>query len=338
MILKPALKQTFSKSFWGYFSTTGGGFVVFFLIGKNFFNLDIKWSVIICASVGIFLIFIRFVFVYGCLLGASQPNELTAQSNKKCAELEQKISNAAEEIENLNASFSSTILSLNEAFSAIHWLRTQTLDNKNYFGILEFMCSRLKQMFDERTDSKCAISIKIPVEVGEITSDTRLMNICRDKWSLRRNTDEYKAKPHYVYNNTAFNVICSRIVEDNEHNFYLNNDIPNSHDYQNSSLGTYVDDALPYQSEIVVPIIPIYKPMNTRYVALGFLCADSERMNAFDDIDVGILQGVVDCIHDLIKQRESLVKPEQFLIVEGQHGNMKATPFVIKDRKPKRKK
>ena len=103
--------------------------------------------------------------------------------------------------------------------------------------------------------------------------------------------------------NTCFNSILTEVKNQNKLLHYINNDITNSNDYFNTSKKCYDDEVLPYESEIVVPIIPIVRGKKD-FNLLGFLCVDCDKRKAFDTkYDTHILQGIADGIYDIIVTR-----------------------------------
>jgi len=230
--------------------------------------------------------------------------------------------------------YGEAIRHLQEGFSAIHWLRSQEIDKEKFISAMEFLLDKLKIIFEAKTKSECSVSIKIPTLTGKMSSETKIINICRDTNSGDRNTEAYIKKPHLISANTCFNNICDGLANSGDY-FYVNNNIPKSEDYKNSSTSTYKHNKLPYVSEIVVPLIPLYvteADTETELIALGFLCVDSNKTNVFDTrYDLDILQGVAEGIYDIIKLRNNFITiPNE--IIEKSTPNKKKQTFVLKDR------
>jgi hypothetical protein len=203
--------------------------------------------------------------------------------------------------------YGEAIIILKDAFSQIHLLRNQEMTNENFMTAMQAMCDNLKKIFDKKTKSDCAVSIKVPVNTERMHSQSRILNICRDKESVHRQTQAYMSKVHSVFNNTCFNVIIDNLQYNERDWYYINNNIPRSIDYANTSKTTYKAQILPYKSELVVPIIPQIWSDGEDVQALGFLCVDSDKTHSFDNrYDLGILEGVAEGIYDIIKLRNSI--------------------------------
>ena len=145
--------------------------------------------------------------------------------------------------------------------------------------------------------SDCCISIKVPIK-GGITEKASVQNLCRDSKHTDRDTDKYNRVDHTIIGNTPYRKIVNNVLRKNGNYHYLNNNIPNTKDYDNTSKEAYKNGVLPYKSEIVVPIMSFGAGGN--FDILGFLCVDCEKENAFDEkYDPLMLEGVADGIYDL---------------------------------------
>ena len=164
------------------------------------------------------------------------------------------------------------------------------------------MCDSLQKLFYSKNACMCSVSIKVPIK-GDLTENTSVMNLCRDSiHSLTRDSANYKAVNHTIIGNTAFRKALNNVLRNNPRGFYyLNNNISGTTDYDNTSREVYPDGKLPYESEIVVPIIPTERDSSRTFETLGFLCVDCVCKNKFDaKYDVPLLEGVADGIYDIL--------------------------------------
>jgi hypothetical protein len=282
-ILKKSLKDSFKGGIWkwllGSFSTSAA----FFYAGKNLLGLNLVPSLLL-AGVVLFLIF--FVkFLYLCVKNALK---YLHEKDKESV-------------------YGDAIIHLKDSFGRIHAHR-----KKNSYTDEEFMeiaigfCNNLKLIFDQTTKSECAVSIKVPSYLDHVDGNAILHNLCRDSQSRKkRNTPDYLETKHTIIGNTCFSKALNNVLKGSKSRYYLNNDIPNTKDYENTSRGCYGDtDELPYKSELVHALIPLYAEPDDHYHCLGFLCVDSNKVNAFDDkYSVAIVEGVADGLYDLITER-----------------------------------
>jgi len=227
---------------------------------------------------------------------------------------------------------------LKEGFSAIHWLRSQEIDRETFISGMEFMLDQLKKIFDAKTKSECAVSIKLSVKAEPMNGESKVINICRDTDSYHRDTPAYTRQRHTIKGNTCFNHICEELGNEVQA-FYVNNNIQNSPDYLNTGKSAYPRQELPYKSEIVVPLIPLYATdEDTDLIALGFLCIDSNKANVFDSkYDLDILQGAAEGMYDIIKSARNLLTiPDE--VVEKTVPAKKEKIFVLKNRTIQKKR
>lgn len=268
-----------------YFLGTLGSAFVLISVGKNYFNLSILNSTLLglSALVGIIIIlFFRYFLrnlvrrnLYGEYLSVLK--DITAEINT---------------MDNL-----------------------QPISDKMFTDTMGHVCDNIKSLFDLKIkEPKCSVSIKVAVGGAALTSETEVTNLCRDSITTqkkKRDTKEYVAKKHLIFQNTCFNVIVSNWMDSKIDNlYYINSDIPKSRPhYQNSSYGCYGENGqLDYQSEIVVPIIPLTDKNSHKIpTPLGFLCVDCEKKNAFDNqYDLILLQCIANNIYDIMILKESL--------------------------------
>ena len=161
----------------------------------------------------------------------------------------------------------------------------------------------------KKQKKKCSVSIKVPTK-GSVDSATHMHNLCRDSIATKtRDTDVYRKTNHTIIGNTAYQKIVNNILKGNKDKFYyLNNNINGNNDYENTSKDVYADGKLPYESELVYPIIPLsWEKGTTSYECIGFICVDCEEKDVFDNkYDVAIVSGVADGIYDIITLRNNL--------------------------------
>lgn len=284
-----AFHQVKASKFVKYFIGTLGSAFVLISMGKNYFNLSILNSTLLglCALIGIIIIlFVRYFLrnlvrrnLYGEYLMALK--EITAEINLMDD--------------------------------------SQTISDKEFTDAMGHVCDKIKDLFDLKVkESKCSVSIKVAIGGAILNSETEVTNLCRDSVTSqkkKRDTKEYVSKKHLIFQNTCFNVIVSNWMDDKKSSlYYINSDIPKSRPhYQNSSYGTYGEnDQLDYQSEIVVPIMPLADRNGYKIPEpLGFLCVDCEKKNAFDSqYDLILLQCIANNIYDIMVIKESLKNQE----------------------------
>lgn len=208
------------------------------------------------------------------------------------------------------------ITRLNDAFARAHWLRKHDeYSEKKLNETMRHMCHQLKLIFDMKTKKICTVSIKVPVFDEtldqEVAYDTKIRNLSRDKSSVfKRDTVLYKETTHQIFKNTCFHEIFEKLTNNsNEKLYYLNNDIKNTKNYLNTSFACWENNELPYNSEIVVPIIPLYSDREHLYKVTGFICVDCPDSNVFDEgYDVAVLQGVADGIYEFLKPNMPKIK------------------------------
>ncbi len=199
------------------------------------------------------------------------------------------------------------IVKLKDAYAAIHDFRKHrdALGDREMIDALTFLCDNLKIVFDRKTGADCSVSIKVAVEMIPDLKEMEVCNLCRDsKHHLVRDTIVYEGKHHLVSDNTAFMAVADNIVNGRPDLSYMNNNIPKTKGYQNTSIGCYGDSSLPYKSELVYPILPVRREGNN-YPTFGFICVDCAKTNGFDEksYEIPMIQGVADGIYDIIEYR-----------------------------------
>jgi hypothetical protein len=184
----------------------------------------------------------------------------------------------------------------------------EDINSEDFIGVMIIFCDTLKKIFDKKTDADCCVSIKVPISVGESLESLELQNLCRDSSHRNRDTEQYKNIKHRIIGNTAYSLIVDNILKGNQKRLaYVNNNIPNSANYINTSIECYPDGILPYSSELVYPIVPIKGNETNQKDLKGFICIDCNKPNKFDEsrYDIPMVQGVADGIYDIFANRNN---------------------------------
>lgn len=258
------------------------GIIAYIFLGKEYFNLSTKCSILLGIGViaGIWLI--RFLYV--CF-----------------KRLIKYIHNIY-----VDSIWGYAIVELKDAYSEIHFLRKQeNVSNEEFVGIMITFCDTLKRIFDKKTNANCCVSIKVPISSGENLESLELCNLCRDSAHRNRDTEQYRNIKHRIIGNTAYSKIVNKILKGNQkHLAYVNNDINNSSDYENTSIECYPEGVLPYNSELVYPIVPIRGNETNQKNLKGFICIDCDEANKFDEsrYDIPMVQGIADGIYDIFSK------------------------------------
>ncbi|MFN0189719.1 MAG: toll/interleukin-1 receptor domain-containing protein [Bacteroidia bacterium] len=153
--------------------------------------------------------------------------------------------------------------------------------------LLEKYCTVIKQFFDELCDAPTSVSIKI-ISIGSEISDienSAVYTLCRDNQTISIREPFRSNIKHTIKSNTCFSYLFEK-ASHNKDIYYLNNDIPNTTNYKNSSFNYYNlhsenSWALPYKSELIIPILGDSEKKSTSI--LGFLCIDCGAINKFDE-------------------------------------------------------
>jgi len=171
--------------------------------------------------------------------------------------------------------------------------------------VLAELCNKLRDCMDKLTESRCCVSIKLIeghedgdyVMTFQELNNQKVRNIARDNNHRSRDTDTYKNTEHFISANTAFFTITAKIQK-GQRTFYRNNYVRKDTDYQTSS--PYEDGTVPYESELVFPII---KRLDNDQINLkGYLCVDSDTENAFkkDSLILDLMDTVADSLFWII--------------------------------------
>lgn len=151
--------------------------------------------------------------------------------------------------------------------------------------VLNQLCDNLESLFSGMTKSKCAVSIKVFVnkDDGIAVESCSVINLVRDSKHFSRNTDKYKEINHTIIGNSSYTYVINNVLKGNGDFLYVNNNVNATDNYLNTSKDAYTNGLLPYNSELVYPLLPAYcnndKQENQKI--LGFLCIDSEKTNCF---------------------------------------------------------
>ena len=204
---------------------------------------------------------------------------------------------------------------LADVYAQIHEIeRKETITEKDVADVLCTFCNKVKQLFDKKTNSDCCVSIKLPIshysDSGEWQS-IQVRNVSRDQKHISdRDTQDYKNTNHDIIGNTAYSYVISMVVKESSNpKVYLENNVKDIANY----LTTSCRQAIPYESELVVPIIPSrYKKISDIYFG-GFLCVDSNKRNAFDadHYDIPMTVGLADGLYSIMLKLLELNKSEQ---------------------------
>ncbi|MBQ3617419.1 MAG: hypothetical protein II939_04580 [Bacteroidales bacterium] len=259
-----------------------GGVVAFFIIPRQFFGLEIKYSVIIAA--GVLLAWFMLAFVISIIKNI----KIWVQTYY------------------LNNAFGDGILLIKSVNEEINQYNNgqQQINNT-----LQNICNETKRYYDKRFEAKCGVSIKLPKNPVDKLEDMTVVNVARDENSAKtRDTDLYKQQTHSVFGNTAYMAIITRLNRRPTKAYYLNNDIYDDDSYENTSQDAYPDKKYPYASEFVFPIraLPRNEQPNQKVIPsdiTGFFCVDCESKNKFHDdkYSVGLMKIIADSLFRIVQ-------------------------------------
>ncbi len=282
MVIK-SLKQATKGTLWKFLLGSIGTVIAILLIGKNFFGMTVVDS-ILCGIGFILVLYIARFFYY-------------------------LIKNTIIFIHNtyVDSIWGDAIVDLKNAYAEIHSLRKKSeFDDREFMKTMIVFCDTLKKIFDRKTKSNCCVSIKVPIVENDRLETIELINLCRDTHHKERDTQQYMEIKHTIIGNTPYRVIVNNILKQNYKKLaYVNNDIANTKDYDNTSKECHKDGVLPYKSELVFPIIPIKSNDVHNYKMSGFICIDCHEKDKFDEFryDVPMVEGIADGIYDIINMR-----------------------------------
>ena len=282
------LKNTFGRNIVNFLFGGLGSTVLIFTFGKTILDLPIK------QSIGLGLIFLILLFSLRFLYYLCKDSIIYIHNTY------------------VDSIWGEAIVDLKDAYSLVHFLRKkEEITDEEFISTLVSFCNILKNVFDRKTKGDCCVSIKVPVGQFESIEAWNLENLCRDEKHSSRDTREYGETRHTVIGNTPYTVICNNLLSTKQKlpPYYINNDIENTTDYQNTSRNL-LDEPLRYKSELVHAIVPILGEHVYRHELLGFLCVDCNKKGAFDKnrYDIPMVEGVVDGIYDIILARTKVKK------------------------------
>ncbi len=276
-------KSTIEWPFWGWILGGAGSVVAILLFGKNFFELPVIKSLLIGVGIIIAIWTIRFMYLVIRQMIIYWHNVY------------------------VDSIWGDAIVILKDAYAEIHQLRKKNeITDIEFIATMIAFCDALKTIFDKKTKSNCCVSIKVPISEDASLETLELKNLCRDSHHKNRDTEQYRNLRHTIIGNTAYTKIVLKILKSNQkHLAYVNNDIPHSTEYENTSKECYPNGILPYQSELVFPIVPIKGNETSKKKLKGFICIDCNNPNKFDEkrYDIPMLEGVADGIYDLFVKR-----------------------------------
>lgn len=209
------------------------------------------------------------------------------------------------------------IKSLQEAYAHIHFMnKEEHLSDEAFMeGMISF-CDTLQVFYERKTEAKCCVSIKVPIKRADLNNEDDLsclsfVNLCRDSHHPSRDNDAYRKASHTVSRNTAYHAVISNILKDYRNNSpgkksmgYVNNKVTQDTNYKTSS--PYDNGLIPYQSEMVFPLLPIKASDKSRYVLVGFICVDCDKPDKFEEsraYEIPMMEGIGDGLYDFLYKR-----------------------------------
>ncbi|MCX6222599.1 MAG: hypothetical protein NTZ69_16645 [Bacteroidia bacterium] len=281
-ILLRSFKEAFNWNLWKWLSTIGIGLILSAIpIGKELFEWDTKREIKFVIATILILYLFRFLAIF------------LKESLKYFHETYR------------NSVFGEAIIVLKDSFANTHFYRkTPGHDDTEFMKIMITFCNNLEFIYNKITQSECSVSIKVPRYDPTVHENTVLMNLTRDITHNSRDTQTYCNTKHTLIGNTAFTFSFNQVMNNTKEKHYIHNAINDDPKYLNTSKDCYKDGILPYNSELVVPIVPVVNNKVRNYDCLGFLCVDCSKKNAFmTKYEVALLEGVADGIYDLISER-----------------------------------
>lgn len=280
-----SFKQSFQWTLWKWLVTGGIGSLLGILkVGKDFGQTD---NIITSAMYGVIALFSLFCLRFTLLF--------IKNSFKYLHEVYK------------NSVYGEAIILLKDSFAHLHHYRkTPGHQDVEFMGAMKSFCDNLKIIYDKITGSNCCVSIKVPIKDIKVTEHTIFVNLLRNEEFKKRDTKEYEEQKHTLIGNTPFSNSFNKVLKGQKDKYYINNDINNTPNYDNTSKECYENGLLPYESELVYPIVPIRYREGLNVDCMGFICIDSSKKNAFmGKYDVAIIEGVADGIYDLILERNN---------------------------------
>jgi|JI7StandDraft_1071085.scaffolds.fasta_scaffold20616_4 hypothetical protein len=289
-ILAKSFEGSFKWKLWKWLLTGSIGALIGTLtFGEKIFHLDTQKSVLYACAFLAILFILRFVLIF------------IKESLKYFHQVY------------VNSVYGDAIIILKENFASTHYYRKSPGHNDDEFmKSMMLFCNGLKEIYDKILKSETSVSIKVPIRDTGVKEQTTLMNLTRDAKHISRDTQQYKDLKHTIIGNTPFSYCLSKVVNNSKEKAYINNKVNETENYNNTSRECYGDGKLPYNSELVYPIVPIINESKTNSICHGFICIDSVKQDAFKSkYDVAILEGVADGIYDLISERNNSINNNQ---------------------------
>lgn len=285
-LLAKSFGDSFKWKFWKWFLTGSLGTLVGALtLGEKVFHLEPKRSILFAVIFIVSLYIIRFILIF------------IKESLKYFHQVY------------VNSVYGDAIIILKDNFASTHYYRKSPGHNDDEFmKSMMLFCNGLKDIYDKILKSETSVSIKVPIRDMSVQEHTTLMNLTRDAKHVSRDTTIYRGIKHTIIGNTPFSYCFSKVVNNSKEKVYINNNVNKTENYNNTSRECYDNGILPYNSELVYPIVPIINQSKSNSICHGFICIDSIKQNAFKSkYDIAIIEGVADGIYDLISERNSSI-------------------------------
>lgn len=276
--------SAFKGKIWKWILTGSiGSFLGVLKLGKDFFEFSLEKSILY----GFFALLILFVLRFALFF----------------------IKNSLKYFHEVytNSVYGEAIIILKDSFAQAHaYRKTPGHQDIEFMSAMILFCNNLKVIYDNITKSNCAVSIKVPIGDNKVDEKTVLVNLARDVNHQSRDTLKYTNVKHTLIGNTAFSSSFNKFIKGQKERCFINNNISGSTNYDNTSREGYDDGILPYQSELVHPIVPIKNTDNNNLNCHGFICIDSDKQNVFKGkYDIAIIEGVADGLYDIISERNN---------------------------------
>ena len=286
-----SFKETLKSKFWKWFFGGPGGVFGILWIAKN---LDSDTKGTASALIGLKWLLILFSIRYLSILFKNIIKYLNTIYRE--------------------STYRESIITLKFIFSNLRILRYKQFTDEEFMEKMKILCNELAGLFNKQNKSICSVSIKVPVNgvinTKSIIADCKVRNLIRDSTaSDDRDVPKYISKEHTILGNTCYRKIVDNLLTKNFSKLhYINQNIPKSVEYDNTSKNTYGNGSLKYDSEIVVPIFPSIGEGDREYDILGFLCVDCKEINKFEEkYDIPLIAGVADGIYDILEKRNDLI-------------------------------
>ena len=264
---------------------------------------------------------------------------------QNCELENRKLLNRVEELEHLprQSKYADALVFINYGFAHINdshriHLRHNSISSKAEANLYvtqlvkEFgeLCSMLERAFGVITQSKCSVCIKLLANTKKTDlNNSKVYTLTRDSaWGEVRNHPKDKDVKHWVKDNSSYSYVFGKLGNPNGRSF-INNNLPLDWTYKTSSFKVYeipkvnnlMSDAerlkawtLPYKSTIVTAICPNISGQFNRDTLLGFICVDSEHMDAFpEEYDKILMEGTADGIYNSIKLFRELMESQKLV-------------------------